>query len=207
MQFDADTKATSHGSHLVTFDPRPEPEIEDDAQAEAQDLLGELPEFVFTFSRVGVSHGVEPRAQSHSSFVRRTALRSAASCLASVVLPAPGNPQVRISRASLTWSVQQSCDRRLCTVGGPSIEGETGQVGLATPARPFIHRLAVSGSLVWLWGLRKFAYCQTRRGRETSRAWGLGESGPSGGWLTRFSWSKARLESECPWRAVGCRGR
>ena len=38
VQFDADTKATSHGSHLVTFDPRPEPKIEDDAQAEAQDL-------------------------------------------------------------------------------------------------------------------------------------------------------------------------
>ena len=39
---------------------------------------------------------------SHSSFVRRTAFRSAASCLASAVLPDPGNPQVRISRASLT---------------------------------------------------------------------------------------------------------
>ena len=38
---------------------------------------------------------------SHSSCVRRKALRSAASCLASLVLPAPGNPQVRISRASL----------------------------------------------------------------------------------------------------------
>ena len=47
MQFDADTKATSHGSHLVTFDPRPEPKIEDDAQAKAQNLLGELPEFMF----------------------------------------------------------------------------------------------------------------------------------------------------------------
>ena len=39
---------------------------------------------------------------SHSSCVRRKALRSAASCLASVVLPAAGNPQVRISRAALT---------------------------------------------------------------------------------------------------------
>ena len=104
MQFDTDTKATSHGSHLVTFDPRPEPEIEDDAQAEAQNLLGELPEFVFTFSWVVVSQGVEPRAQSQSSFVRRTALRSAASCLASVVLPAPGNPQ-----ASMSASVATPC--------------------------------------------------------------------------------------------------
>src|SRR5690348_3995281 len=31
VQFDADTKATGRGSHLVTFDPRPEPKIEDDA--------------------------------------------------------------------------------------------------------------------------------------------------------------------------------
>ena len=46
VQFHADTKATSRGSHLVTFDPRPEPKIEDDAQAEAQDFLGEVPEFV-----------------------------------------------------------------------------------------------------------------------------------------------------------------
>jgi hypothetical protein len=60
MQFDADTKATSHGSHLVTFAPRPEPEIEDDAEAEAQDLLGQTPEFLFDLSLVGLSHGVEP---------------------------------------------------------------------------------------------------------------------------------------------------
>ena len=46
VQFDTDTKAASHGSHLVTFDPRPEPEIEDDAEAEAQDFLGETPEFM-----------------------------------------------------------------------------------------------------------------------------------------------------------------
>ena len=46
MQFDADTKATGHGSHLVTFGPRPEPEIEDDAQAKAQDVLGEAPDLV-----------------------------------------------------------------------------------------------------------------------------------------------------------------
>ena len=47
VQFDADTQATSHCSHLVTFDSRPEPEIKDDAQAEAQDLLGQVPEFLF----------------------------------------------------------------------------------------------------------------------------------------------------------------
>jgi hypothetical protein len=42
VQFDADTKATSHGSHLVAFGPRPEPNVEDHAQARAQDLFGEL---------------------------------------------------------------------------------------------------------------------------------------------------------------------
>ena len=47
VQFNGDTKATSRRSHLVTFDPRPEPKIEDDAQAEAQDFLGKAPEFVF----------------------------------------------------------------------------------------------------------------------------------------------------------------
>ena len=46
VQFDTDTKATSHGSHLVTFDPHRDPKIEDDAQAQAQDLLGELPELM-----------------------------------------------------------------------------------------------------------------------------------------------------------------
>jgi hypothetical protein len=47
VQLDADTKATGHGSQLVTFDPRPEPEVEHDAQAEAQDLSGELSQLVF----------------------------------------------------------------------------------------------------------------------------------------------------------------
>src|SRR5262249_48726924 len=46
VQFDSDTETTSHGSHLVTFDPRPEPEIEDHAQPESQDFLGEAPELV-----------------------------------------------------------------------------------------------------------------------------------------------------------------
>ena len=31
VQFDTDTKATSYGSHLVAFDPRREPEVEDNA--------------------------------------------------------------------------------------------------------------------------------------------------------------------------------
>ena len=77
---------------LVTFDPRPEPEVEHDAQPEAQDLLGEPPEFALHLLLADSSQGLEPRAQSHSSFVRRTALRSAASCLASAVFPAPGQP-------------------------------------------------------------------------------------------------------------------
>jgi hypothetical protein len=46
VQLDADTKAARHASHLVTFDPRPEPKIEDDAQAEAQDA-GEHPLYAF----------------------------------------------------------------------------------------------------------------------------------------------------------------
>ena len=60
-----------------------------------------------TLWRVVSSQGVEPRAQSHSSFVRRIAPRVSASRLASSVFPAPGNPQVRINRASFTASVQQ----------------------------------------------------------------------------------------------------
>src|SRR3954447_19434035 len=47
VQFDGDADAASGGSQLVTFAPRPEAEIEDDAAVEAQDLLGETPEFVF----------------------------------------------------------------------------------------------------------------------------------------------------------------
>ena len=31
VEFDTDTKGTSDGSHLITFDPRREPEIEDNA--------------------------------------------------------------------------------------------------------------------------------------------------------------------------------
>jgi hypothetical protein len=41
VQLDTDTKSTSDGSHLVTFDPCREPEIEDDAEAQAHYLLGE----------------------------------------------------------------------------------------------------------------------------------------------------------------------
>jgi len=47
VQFDADSEAASCGSHVVSFDPRPEPKIEHDAQSEAQNLLGEVPEFAF----------------------------------------------------------------------------------------------------------------------------------------------------------------
>jgi hypothetical protein len=62
----------------------------------------------FTFAWVVVAQGVGPRAHSQSSFVSRTAPRSAASCFASVVLPAPGNPQVSISRAALTCLVHHA---------------------------------------------------------------------------------------------------
>ena len=81
----------------------------------AQNFLGKAPEFVFDPLRVGSSQGVAPRAQSHSSFVRRTALRAAASRFASSVLPAPGNPQVRMNRTSFTVlipAVQRSTCRR-----------------------------------------------------------------------------------------------
>jgi hypothetical protein len=47
VQLDGDTEATSRGSHLVAFDPRPESKIEDHTQIEAQDFLGEAPELVF----------------------------------------------------------------------------------------------------------------------------------------------------------------
>jgi hypothetical protein len=47
VQFDADTEAASGGAQLVTFDSGPEPEVEHDAQPEAQDFLGQAPEFVF----------------------------------------------------------------------------------------------------------------------------------------------------------------
>jgi hypothetical protein len=106
VQLDADTEATGHASHLVTFDPRPEPKIEHDAQTKAQDFLGEPPEFVFDLlpGRLVPGSG----AEGPEPFILRTALRSAASWLASVVLPAPGNPQVRISRATLTVSQSSS---------------------------------------------------------------------------------------------------
>lgn len=47
MQFHANTKVTSHSSHVVTFDPRPKPEVEDDAEAEPEDVLGQAPELSF----------------------------------------------------------------------------------------------------------------------------------------------------------------
>src|SRR5262249_11492165 len=61
----ADAKGSSRGSHLVTFDPCPEPEVENDAEAEAQDFLAEAPEFVVNLlpSRLvpgGGAEGPEP---------------------------------------------------------------------------------------------------------------------------------------------------
>ena len=47
VQLHADTEATSLGSHLVTFHPSPEPEVEHDAQPEAEDLSGQEPEARF----------------------------------------------------------------------------------------------------------------------------------------------------------------
>ena len=49
---------------------------------------------IFVARLVDASQGLASRAQSHSSLVRRTVFRSAASCLASWVSPAPGNPHV-----------------------------------------------------------------------------------------------------------------
>jgi hypothetical protein len=64
MQFDTDYKASRHVSHLVTFAPRPEPEIEDDAHSEAQRLLGEAPQLPFDLLPGRPSQGVEPRARA-----------------------------------------------------------------------------------------------------------------------------------------------
>jgi hypothetical protein len=44
VQFDADAKATRCRPELITFCSCPQPEIEDDAQAEAQHLVGKVPE-------------------------------------------------------------------------------------------------------------------------------------------------------------------
>ena len=74
MQFEADTKAASRGSFLVAFDPRPEPKIEDHAHTEAQDFYDEAPEFMFDLPPGRLVRGGGTEAQSHSSFVRRTAL-------------------------------------------------------------------------------------------------------------------------------------
>lgn len=46
VQFYTDAQVASYGAHQVTLDPRREPEVEDNAQAEAHDLLGELPELM-----------------------------------------------------------------------------------------------------------------------------------------------------------------
>ena len=99
-QFDAVTKAASRCSHLVTFNSRPEPEVDDDAQAEGQDPLGQAPEFLFDLL-AGRSvpwagaNGPQPLVlrETHGE-----PLCNELQCKGG--LPAPGNPQVRINRAS-----------------------------------------------------------------------------------------------------------
>ena len=125
MQLDPDTKAASYGSQFVAFDPRPQPKVEDNAQPEAKHFLGEVPEFALDLL-------LEPSAHIHSSFVRRRASRSAASCVASVVLPAPGNPQVRMSRA---WFTASTIAR--CTTAAHGLLTWTGQC-VSTSARRFV---------------------------------------------------------------------
>ena len=92
MQFDGNTKTTSHGSHLVTFDPRPKSKIEDDAHAEAKNFWARRQSSSSTFSRIGSSQGVAPRAQSHSSFVRRTAGPVRGQLGRKFGFPRPGQP-------------------------------------------------------------------------------------------------------------------
>jgi hypothetical protein len=71
VQFNGDAKATSRGSHLVAFGPRPEPKIEHDAQTEAQDFLGKAPEFVFDLFPGRPIPGVG--AESREPFILREA--------------------------------------------------------------------------------------------------------------------------------------
>ena len=62
MPFDTDADAASDGSHLVTFDRSCQLEVEDNAEAQAHNLLGELPELVTHF-RLG---GRGPRGGAES---------------------------------------------------------------------------------------------------------------------------------------------
>src|SRR5262249_17283726 len=82
VQFDSDTEATSRGSHLVTFDPRPEPKIEDDADAEAQDFLCEVPKFVFDLvpGRLVPGAGAEGREPFILCEAQGTPVRSELPC-------------------------------------------------------------------------------------------------------------------------------
>jgi Phage integrase, N-terminal SAM-like domain len=68
---------TSTDVSARTFDPRPEPKIDDDAQTEAQDLLGEAPEFLFDllpgrFVPGSAAQGPEPfiLREAHGAAVR-----------------------------------------------------------------------------------------------------------------------------------------
>ena len=49
VQLDANAKGTSRGSELVAFRSRPDPEVENDADAKAQEFLGQAPELGFDF--------------------------------------------------------------------------------------------------------------------------------------------------------------
>jgi len=74
VQFNAYAKATSRCPELITFDSCPEPEIEDDAQAEAQNFLGEVPEFMFELHPGRLVPGVG--AECNEPFILRKTHRA-----------------------------------------------------------------------------------------------------------------------------------
>ena len=74
MQFDANAKVMSSRPELITFDSCPEPEIKDDAEAEAQNLLGKVPEFMFEL-HTGL-HVPGVGAEGNEPFILREAHRS-----------------------------------------------------------------------------------------------------------------------------------
>src|SRR5262249_59371660 len=57
VQLDADPEVACGGAHLVPFGPGPEPEIEDDAHAEAQDLPGQAPQLTLDLLARGLVPG------------------------------------------------------------------------------------------------------------------------------------------------------
>src|SRR4029077_925854 len=104
VQFDGDTKGTSRGSHFVTFDPRPEPKIEDDTQTEAQDFLGKAPEFAFDL--LPGRRIPRARAESREPFILREAhgapVRGWLRCERGLTRPeqSAGEHQSRLAHAS-----------------------------------------------------------------------------------------------------------